>query len=193
MAVPKIPEELVTDRLRLRRWRAGDLDALAAVFAQREVWEFPFGRGLTREETEQRLGRFCEAWAQDGFGRYAVELRDGGPLIGYMGLQLATWFHEIDGEVEISWRFDSGYWGHGYGTEAALASLQAGFDHLRVERIVAVVEPANVASSRLAGRIGLQVVREALEPGFNRVLQVSVVERGPFAELIGSRTPSGTL
>jgi hypothetical protein len=52
VADPRIPEELLTARLLLRRWRPSDLDALAEVFAQREVWEFPFGRGVTRDETE---------------------------------------------------------------------------------------------------------------------------------------------
>jgi len=188
VADPRIPEELFTARLLLRRWRSSDLDALAEIFARREVWEFPFGRGLTREETEHRLNRYLEAWEHDGFGKYAVEMRGTGSLIGYVGLELVTWFHEIEGEVEIGWRVDPGYWGDGYATEASLASLQVGFDHLRLDRIVAVVEPANVASSRLAEQIGLRAVRETVEPRFDKVLEVRVVEREGFEELIRWRT-----
>jgi len=184
MADPRIPEELFTARLILRRWRPSDLEALAGMFAQRAVWEFPFARGLTRDETEHRLRRYLETWEHDGFGKYAVELQDSADLVGCVGLEFANWFHEIDGEVEIGWRLDPRHWGHGYGTEAALASLRAGFDHLGIDRVVAVIEPANVASSRLAGRIGLQAVRETVEPRFNKVLEVCVVERERFAELI---------
>jgi RimJ/RimL family protein N-acetyltransferase len=159
---------------------------LAEVFARREVWEFPFGRGLTRDETELRLSRYLETWERDGFGKYAVELASTGSLIGYTGLEVVTWFHEIDGEVEISWRLDPGHWGHGYATEAALASLEVGFDQLGIDRVVAVIEPANVASSRLAGRIGLQAFRETVEPRSNKLLDVFILERARFAALIGS-------
>ena len=191
VADPRIPEELFTSRLVLRRWRPADLDALAEVFAQREVWEFPFGRGLTRDETELRLRCYLETWERDGFGKYAVELGGTGALIGYAGLEVVTWFHEIHGEVEIGWRLDPGHWGHGYATEAARASLEVGFDHLGIDRVVAVIEPANVASSRLAGRIGLQAVRQTVEPRFNKLLEVCVVERERFAELFGSEVAAG--
>ncbi|MGO9965194.1 MAG: GNAT family N-acetyltransferase [Acidimicrobiales bacterium] len=186
MADPRIPEELSTSRLVLRRWRLSDLDALAEVFARREVWEFPFGRGLTRDETELRLRGYLETWDRDGFGKYAVELAGTGALIGYSGLEVVTWFDEIEGEVEIGWRLDPGHWGRGYAAEAGLASLQLGFDRLGIDRVVAVIEPANVASSRLARRIGLRAVRETVEPKFNKLLDVWVVERDGFAELLGS-------
>lgn len=192
VADPRIPEELSTSRLVLRRWRLSDLDALAEVFAQREVWEFPFGRGLTTDETELRLRRYLETWERDGFGKYAMGLASTGAFIGYAGLEVVTWFHEIEGEVEISWRLDPSYWGHGYATEAALASLAVGFDQLGIDRVVAVIEPANVASSRLAGRIGLQAVRETVEPKFNKLLEVWVVERERFAELLGSRAAAAS-
>ena len=178
VADPRIPEELFTARLLLRRWRLSDLEALAGIFAKREVWEFPFARGLTREETEARLSRYLEVWEHDGFGKYAVKMRETGALIGCVGLELVTWFHELEGEVEIGWRFHPSYWGHGYATEAALAALRAGFDDLGLERIVAVVEPANAASLRLAERIGLRVVRETFEPHHEKVLRVFEVERG---------------
>ena len=43
--------DVVTDRLELRRPRPDDIDALAEVFAKPEVWEYPFGRGLSRDES----------------------------------------------------------------------------------------------------------------------------------------------
>ena len=192
VADPRIPEELFTARLRLRRWRLSDLDALAGIFAQPEVWKFPFARGLTREETEARLRRYLDSWDHDGFGKYAVE-REAGTLIGYVGLELVTWFAEIDGEVEIGWRLHPRDWGHGYATEAALTALQAGFDHLGCERIVAVVEPANAASLRLAERIGMVVVRETFEPRHGRVLRVFQVEREHFERPAAPKAVAGQL
>jgi RimJ/RimL family protein N-acetyltransferase len=182
----RIPDELVTDRLLLRRWRQDDLDALAEVFALPEVWEFPFGRGLTREETATWLNRFLEEWERDGYGMYALELRGTDRLIGLAGLRLATWFSEIRGEVEIGWRLRPDCWGHGYATEAAMVSLRVGFAELGAERIVAVVEPANAASLRLAGRLGMHSVRAVVEPGLKKTLEIFVVEPGPFEALTDS-------
>ncbi len=182
-----MPEKLVTDRLLLRRWTPGDLDALSELFAVPEVWEFPFGRGLTRSETAERLDRFLGGWERDGYDMYALELRQTGELIGFTGLRLANWFTEIAGEVEIGWRLHPGCWGKGYATEAAAASLQVGFAELGPERVVAVVEPTNGPSLRLAERLGMHVVRETVEPRLDKELKIWVIERRQFQEVTGSK------
>jgi RimJ/RimL family protein N-acetyltransferase len=182
---------VVTDRLVLRRWSASDLDALAEVFAEAEVWEFPLARGMTREEAAIQLDRFLEAWDRDGFAKYAVELGADGTLVGCAGVQLATWFHEINGEVEAGWRFHPRYWGRGYATEAVRESMRIGFEHLGTERIVAVVEPANLASRRLAERVGLQLVRETVEPELHKSLGVYVLDRKRFEELAAAPNANG--
>lgn len=187
VVAPRIPGKLVTDRLLLRRWMPGDLEALSELFALPEVWEFPFGRGLTRSETAEWLDRFLGGWERDGYDMYALELRETGGLIGFTGLRLATWFTEIAGEVEIGWRLHPGCWGKGYATEAAAASLQVGFAELGAERVVAVVEPANGPSLRLAERLGMHVVREAVEPRLDKLLKIWMIERGQFREVTGSK------
>jgi RimJ/RimL family protein N-acetyltransferase len=189
VVAPRIPEELATARLVLRRWRPNDLDALAEVFALPEVWEFPFGRGLTREETAHYLSQFLESWARDGYGMYALELLGTDRLIGFTGIRLATWFSEIDGNIEIGWRLHPECWRKGYATEAAMASLRVGFSELGPERIVAVVEPANSASLRLAERLGMRVVRRVVEPRLQKTLEVCVVERARYGALVDP--PSG--
>lgn len=60
--------DVLTERLDLRRFDVDDLDALAAVFAQPEVWQFPYGRAFTREETAAFLRVQMNEWAQCGFG-----------------------------------------------------------------------------------------------------------------------------
>lgn len=57
-----------TDRLTLRPWAPGDIDALAAVFAEKAVWWFPFRRGLDREATEQFIARQIRHQEAHGFG-----------------------------------------------------------------------------------------------------------------------------
>ena len=72
----------VTRRLTLRRLGLDDLDELAAIFAQREVWEFPYGRGMTRAETEAFLGASSALWRAHGFGGCAAA---NAPAVGCIG------------------------------------------------------------------------------------------------------------
>lgn len=59
---------VTTGRLDLRRFEHDDLDGLAAVFANREVWQFPYGRAFTRDETAMFLEMQIEEWETCGFG-----------------------------------------------------------------------------------------------------------------------------
>lgn len=183
MAEPRIPPELETDRLLLRRWHEADLDALAAVFAQPKVWECPLGRGLDRAETERFLARQIEGWGRHGFGLYAVVVRHSGELAGYVGLERASWFEEIANEIEVGWRLGTSLWGNGYATEGALASLRAGSASLGVDRVLAVIEPANDASLRVAGRLGMQFLRETHEPGLDKTVHLMEMTRARFDQL----------
>jgi RimJ/RimL family protein N-acetyltransferase len=49
---------------------------------------------------------------------------------------------------------DRPYWGHGYATEAAKASLDYGFRNYAVPRLVSTIAPENLASKRVAERLG---------------------------------------
>lgn len=176
----KIPSELVTERLRLRTWRTDDLDELAAVFAQPEVWHYPLGRGMRRDETERFLERQLAEWEADGFGRYAVEVDATGELAGYAGLQFGRWFEEIADEVEVGWRFGRQFWGRGIATEAAFATLAGGFGELGRSSILAVIEPDNHASVNVARRLAMTWRRETVEPQYNKRLAVYELGRAEF-------------
>ncbi|HEX8770110.1 MAG TPA: GNAT family N-acetyltransferase, partial [Acidimicrobiales bacterium] len=63
-----------TERLVLRPWSPTDIERLAAVFADPEVWRYPFGRGLSRAESERFLDRQLQHWETHGFGSWAAEL-----------------------------------------------------------------------------------------------------------------------
>ena len=147
-----------TDRLVLRPWVKHDLDPLAAIFAEPEFWRYPFGRGFTREETEQFLERQFDHWATHGFGSWAAELKDGRRLIGYIGLAIPTWLPQVMPAVEVGWRLHPDHWGRGLATEGGRASVRYGFEELALERIIAIVMPDNVASRRVMAKIGMAKV-----------------------------------
>jgi RimJ/RimL family protein N-acetyltransferase len=57
--------------------------------------------------------------------------------------------------VEIGWRLDEPYWGHGYATEAAGAAAWFGFDALHLAEIVSFTVPSNSRSRRVMEKLGM--------------------------------------
>jgi len=144
-----------TERLRLRPWTPADLDPLAALFAEPKFWHFPFGRGLTAEETARFLDRQLDHWATHGYGTWAAERKETDELIGYIGLSIPHWLPEVLPAVEVGWRLHPDHWGRGLATEGGRASLDVGFDQLGLDRIISIYMLDNVASGRVMDKLGL--------------------------------------
>jgi RimJ/RimL family protein N-acetyltransferase len=154
-----------TERLRLSRLRTSDLDELARVFAKSEVWQFPFGRGLTRNETERFLGGQIELWARSGFGLWLATDRKTDQAIGFVGLTVPRFMPEILPAVEIGWRLDPEFWGRGYATEGATAALDQAFGTLGLDTVCSLPQTANPRSMRVAERLGMKPGRPVELPG----------------------------
>src|SRR5262249_24173733 len=140
---PKSPSlRLTTQRLVLRPPTLGDAEACHAIYLDaEEVW---YGAPRSSfEENRVTLERQIAHHEEQGFGMCTVELE--GVPIGAAGLQ------HLEGgpEVEVGYRFLKDYWGRRYATEAALASIDFGFNEIGLVRIVAVALEANVASRRV--------------------------------------------
>jgi RimJ/RimL family protein N-acetyltransferase len=145
--------ELRTERLALRSWRDSDLAPWAAMNADPEVREH-LGDPLTREQSEDSVARFQAEFDQRGYGWRAVEVLSTGEFIGLAGLDQVDDGMPFTG-VEIGWRLARSAWGHGYATEAALASLDFGFDVLGLPEILAVTTAGNLRSQAVMRRIGM--------------------------------------
>ena len=153
---------LDTDRLVLRALEPDDLDALAVLLGDAEaLWHW--GRPLTREQARDWIDRNRRRYAQDGFGRCAMVLRETGELVGDCGLHRTT--VEARPEVELGWIVRRSQQGRGLATEAAAAWRDAAFGMLGLERIVSMIAEDNTASRRVAERIGLQLERPAVWDG----------------------------
>ena len=148
MALP-----LRTERLLLRAPSLDDLPAWHATFVDaEEVW---YGAPRsTIDQNRDKLVRQIAHHEEHGYGFCAVELLDGGEIIGAAGLQLL----EGGPETEVGYRFLKAHWGRGYATESAKASLAYGFEDVGLDRIVAVALETNVASRRVLEKCGLQEI-----------------------------------
>ena len=143
-----------TQRLLLRQWMDRDRDPFAAMNADPEVMAY-FPSTQSREESDASVDRVRGGIADRGWGFWAVELLQGGPFIGFVGLTPTRQAFHFTPCVEVGWRLARPYWGRGYATEAGRASLAFGFDELGLEEIVAFAVADNFRSRRVMERLGM--------------------------------------
>jgi RimJ/RimL family protein N-acetyltransferase len=168
--------ELETARLRLRRWRADDLDAMTLINSHPDVLRW-IGDGSAhgRSETEAELARFEQVWREHGFGRFAVEDRATGELLGFVGMGIPTDVPEIIPAVEIGWRFKRESWGRGLATEAAAAALRFAAS-VGLTRIVAVHVVGNDASARVMQKLGMRFELETVDTIYGLPVRVYAID-----------------
>jgi RimJ/RimL family protein N-acetyltransferase len=162
---------VTTARLDLTPIDSDSADLLAPVFAKEEVFRFPFGRGLTRAETDAYVTGWIEHWDVLGFGLWMVTERGRGLTIGYAGLSVPMFFPDVLPAVEVGWRLDPLAWGHGYATEAAGAALDGAFEVLGLNEVLSLPQIDNPPSVKVAEKIGMRLERTATVP--------ANTERGP--------------
>ncbi|MHB1451811.1 MAG: GNAT family N-acetyltransferase [Coriobacteriia bacterium] len=146
--------EIRTTRLRLRRWSSADRTPFAALNQDPRVTEFLPGP-LTREESDSMADRIEAGFEERGFGLWAVEVVGAAPFIGFVGLSVPSFDAPFMPAIEVGWRLAHDYWGHGYATEAARASVGFGFDVLGLSEIVSFTTESNIRSRRVMERIGM--------------------------------------
>jgi RimJ/RimL family protein N-acetyltransferase len=148
------PAKIATEWLLLRRWRPEDLGPFAAINADLEVMEH-FPGPLTRRESDELVERIEAGFERNGFGIWALELRDGGELIGFAGLAVPGFEAPFTPGVEVGWRLARPAWGHGYAAEAGHAALDFGFDGLGLTEIVSFTSVGNRRSQAVMERLGM--------------------------------------
>ncbi len=147
-----------TERLVLREQTMGDLDELAAILGDAQTMSF-YPRPYTRAEASYWIQRNMERYGR-GVGLWAMVLREDGRFIGQCGLSP----QEVEGvsEIEVGWHVNRSLWRRGYASEAAASCRNHAFGKLGVTRLVSLIRPENVASARVARKIGMKAGRRIL-------------------------------
>ncbi|MFJ3925566.1 GNAT family N-acetyltransferase [Streptomyces sp. NPDC090022] len=143
-----------------------DAHAWHRVFADGDVMEFLGGRAeLSVYEELTARQRLHDA--RHGFCLWTL-LDDGGRVIGFTGAQ--PWPEEKEwgpvGEIEIGWRLGREYWGRGYATAAAEATV-ARVRAAGLPRVCAMVDARNARSVAVAERLGMRLAAEFTTPSGN--------------------------
>lgn len=147
--------ELVTERLLLRRWRRSDREPFAALNADPRVMEH-FPGGLSEVQSRDLIRRIEEHFDTYGFGFWAVEVPGVADCIGFTGLKRVTFDAHFTPAVEVAWRLAAEHWGRGYATEAARAAVGHAFGPLDLDEVVSFTVPANTRSRAVMERLGMR-------------------------------------
>ncbi len=154
--------EIDTPRLRLRQWCPSDREPFAALNADPKVMAF-FPALLSRAESDSIADRCQSLIAEYGWGFWAVETRNTGEFIGFVGLHTPTYELPFSPCVEVGWRLAAKHWGNGYATEAARVALGVGFEQLALTDIVSFTTIGNVRSRAVMERLGMRDTAETFE------------------------------
>ncbi len=161
-----------TARLRFREMTLADLDLMSSLLGDPEVMTY-YPAPKSRDEAAAWIAWNQANYARHGYGLWIVETHDGG-FVGDCGL---TWQH-VNGrsELEVGYHVRLELQGRGYGTESALACLEYARDVVGAALLVAIIHPDNVASRRVAERLGMRRLEDDL--GGSMVRTVMGVELG---------------
>jgi RimJ/RimL family protein N-acetyltransferase len=153
---------LTTGRLALREMTDADLDDMAALLGDEQLMRY-YPRPKTREEAQGWINWNKGLYQEHGFGLWLVTLADTGEFVGDCGLTV----QQVDGvaEIEVGYHVRTDLQGLGYATEAAAAARDFGRDALGLERLIAIINPDNTPSQRVAAKIGLQPEKRSVVSG----------------------------
>lgn len=173
--------EIRTPRLLLRRWHDDDLVPMADINADPRVMRW-IDDGSVRDldQTAEAIELWEEEWDEEGFGLFAVELLASGELIGFTGLSVPEFLPEVMPAVAISWRLGSQYWGQGYASEAAHATLEFALQDRGLDRVIAIDRVGDNASENVIRKLGMEPERETADPVHGYPLRVHAIDLTEF-------------
>ena len=148
---------LETERVWLRRYGDQDVDELFAVIGDPVTMRY-YPRPYTREETAGWVRRQQERYERDGFGLYAMVLKETGGFVGDCGPVVQV----VEGadEVELGWHVNRSWWNRGLATEAGRACRDRCFETFGLDHVISLIRPENVPSRRVAEKLGMSISRK---------------------------------
>lgn len=149
-----------TKRLGLRKITKDDSEKLAIFLKDIDVmyaWEHEFSDEEITEWVDKNLIRY----EKDGFSYFIGIEKETKQIIGVIGPLV----EEIDGQsyIGIAYIINKEFWGKGYAYEGAQACIEYVFRELNVDKVIAQIRPNNMASRKVAERLGMTIEGEYIK------------------------------
>jgi [ribosomal protein S5]-alanine N-acetyltransferase len=157
---------LETDRLLFRKFTIDDAELIYDLNFDPEVTKYTKDPMTDVEQAKKVLREvILPQYSLYGHGRWALHLKEGNEFIGWCGLKYRP---ELD-EIDLGYRFKKKYWGKGYATEAAKATIQYGFDRLGLNIITGRALPGNDASVAVLKKCGMEYMGIQNVDGYDHI------------------------
>jgi RimJ/RimL family protein N-acetyltransferase len=144
-----------TPHLVLRPLQEADASILLRIYQTEGVLRyFPNPIPPPLEKVQRFIAGQQAHWEKHGYGNWGILLEGQAEVVGWVGLQ---YLPELN-ETEVGFLLARPFWGKGYATEAALASLNFGFENFKLDHIIALVHPDNLASRRVIEKCSMKYV-----------------------------------
>lgn len=151
-----------TERIIIATFDINDCELLCQLTSNAEVMKF-FPKTLNHQETREMLCKILEQYQKYDHCFWKLLSKTDKQFIGITGLL----HQDIDGqeETEIGYRIIRERWNKGYATEAAQACKEYAQNVLGKKRLISLILPENIASIRVAQKLGAQKEKTVLFNG----------------------------
>lgn len=153
--------EAHSPRLRYRRLRADDFSAVAAILHDEQTM-YAWGHGFSYDEICDWIADMLRRYQEDGCGYFAAVDPETGALAALAG-PLAEQLDDGSTAVGLGYIVRRDLWQQGYGTECAQTMLRYAFERLGAARVVALIQPDNAPSRRVAEKCGMRPAGETVK------------------------------
>lgn len=152
---------LTTERLQLKYLQPADIKPLIDLWCDPAVTRF-MGGARDRAKLEVSFEEDVKDPFAEKYDLWPVTEKDSGKVVGHCGLL----DKEVAGEkeIELIYVFCTAAWGKGYAVEIGLALIQYAFKELNECRLIALIDPENRASEKVAVKVGMHFEKEVLRP-----------------------------
>jgi [ribosomal protein S5]-alanine N-acetyltransferase len=145
---------LITERLRLRKLTLEDALDIFKIFSQNEVTQYYGVKTFTSiQEAINLIQTFTRSHGDHRGMRWGIERKGKKGLIGTIGFNAWSTVHR---RAEIGYELHPDFWNNGFATEAVIKTISFGFNHLKLNRIGAIVLLDNEPSIKLLEKVGFE-------------------------------------
>lgn len=142
-----------TARLMMRELQESDYDDLCKILKD-PITMYAYEHGFSDEEVREWLDKQMKRYKEDGFGLWAVILKESNAFVGQCGITM----QDIGKKqvLEVGYLFNRDFWHKGYAAEAAIACRDYAFKTLNAEEVYSIIRENNTSSVSVARYNGME-------------------------------------